>query len=105
MIANPMKQHCGLPWEPDDFKDLVYGDFFDKQERPYVWCKQEDKLLAAFNDGLDDYNVTYPSVMNLVFFKDARLHLARTARVIRQPRGNALLVGVSGVGLVMAIAR
>merc|ERR1740138_664037 len=38
------------------------------------------------------------SKMNLVFFKDAQSHLARAARVVRQPRGNALLVGVSGVG-------
>merc|ERR1719482_1509864 len=55
-------------------------------------------MLKAMNEALEEYNTVNASKMNLVFFKDARDHLARVARIIRQPRGNALLVGVSGVG-------
>ena len=36
--------------------------------------------------------------MDLVIFRDALLHITRVCRVIAQPRGNALLIGVGGSG-------
>ena len=46
---------------------------------------------------LDNYNVANKA-MNLVLFDDCLEHLVRVHRLMRLPRGNALLVGVGGSG-------
>eukprot|EP00033_Pygsuia_biforma_P005625 GCRY01006214.1.p1 GENE.GCRY01006214.1~~GCRY01006214.1.p1 ORF type:complete len:1920 (-),score=585.98 GCRY01006214.1:315-5459(-) len=56
-------------------------------------------LKSFVEDRLDEYNSEPGHVpMNLVLFKDALLHVTRIHRILRQPRGNVLLIGVGGSG-------
>ena len=54
-------------------------------------------LIPKLDEALEMYNQDN-SRMNLVFFSDCIQHLTRIARVLRQQRGNSLLVGVGGSG-------
>ena len=56
------------------------------------------QMQKAIQEFLDDYNTVNTSQMNLVLFMDAIRHLCRISRIIRQPLGNALLLGVGGSG-------
>lgn len=47
---------------------------------------------------LEDYDNSTTSPMKLVLFNYAMNHICRITRIIRQPRGNALLLGMGGSG-------
>jgi dynein heavy chain len=98
LLSKKVSEHVGKHLSVDSFKDTIYGDFFDRDTKAYIKAESEDQCVGLFNEWLEDYNVTYPTKMNIVFFRDACFHLARACRTVRQPRGNLLLVGVSGVG-------
>jgi len=55
-------------------------------------------MLRMLTEYLEDYNQITTTQMHLVLFIDAVKHLCRICRVIRQPLGNGLLLGVGGSG-------
>ena len=55
-------------------------------------------LGKIMDEYLDDYNQITTKPMSLVLFESAVEHIARISRVINQPYGNCLLVGVGGSG-------
>ena len=62
---------------------------------PYEPATDIPALKTFLTEKLEDYGMEPGcSAMDLVLFKDALLHLCRISRVLAQPRGNALLVGV-----------
>ncbi|WZN65433.1 heavy chain of dynein [Chloropicon roscoffensis] len=64
----------------------------------YEEVLQRQKLLQVIDESLGDYNAQHKSKMNLVMFSYAAEHIARISRIIQQPYGNALLVGMGGSG-------
>ncbi|KAJ7377616.1 Dynein heavy chain 6, axonemal [Desmophyllum pertusum] len=81
---------------------ILFGDFMkmgaDPTDRIYEELADITKVKSLLTDYLDDYNMNSSKEMKLVFFMDAIEHVSRIARMVRQPRGNALLVGVGGTG-------
>ncbi|KAM6949562.1 LOW QUALITY PROTEIN: dynein axonemal heavy chain 2 [Aplochiton taeniatus] len=76
----------------------IFGDFL-KEPRVYEDLVDLKTLKTFMETQLEDYNMT-PGVvsMSLVLFRDAIEHITRVVRVISQPRGNMLLVGIGGSG-------
>ncbi|GCB81694.1 hypothetical protein scyTo_0022552, partial [Scyliorhinus torazame] len=74
------------------FGDFIRGDVYED-------LTNFKALKAYMEHQLAEYNAT-PGVvsMSLVLFKDAIEHVTRIVRVISQPRGNMLLVGIGGSG-------
>ncbi|KAL6262835.1 hypothetical protein P5V15_005625, partial [Pogonomyrmex californicus] len=76
----------------------VFGSFMN------AWDIYEDltdigAVRRYMEEQMDEYNVS-PGVvrLDLVLFRDAIEHICRIVRVISQPRGNILLIGIGGSG-------
>jgi dynein heavy chain len=66
--------------------------------RKYAELPEMNKVKHVMDEALDDYNQTNTTKMRLVLFNDAMEHATKISRIIRQPMGNALLLGVGGSG-------
>nr|XP_046259789.1 dynein axonemal heavy chain 6 isoform X2 [Scatophagus argus] len=104
IVCEMANKYFSISLEPSYFvtQPLIFGDFIkvgaEKEDRLYEDLTDMDKIQAVLRDYLDDYNMTFSKETKLVFFQDAIEHVSRIARMIRQERGNALLVGVGGTG-------
>ncbi|KYN02640.1 Dynein heavy chain 1, axonemal [Cyphomyrmex costatus] len=74
---------------------VFYSDFCNPVGE-YEEITNIEKIRSILLDFLHSYNDLTTSPMQLVFFEDAINHICRITRILRQPRGNALLLGMSG---------
>eukprot|EP00947_MAST-08B_sp_MAST-8B-sp1_P002409 g2409.t1 len=79
---------------------LFFGDYMVPGADPRIYEEVDDhgKLVAMIEEYLVDYNAETKTPMNLVMFLDAIEHVSRISRILRQPQGNALCLGVGGSG-------
>lgn len=80
---------------------LLFGDFMNsvsRERRIYEEIIDIDKLKTTLVERLTDFNIVHNKDMHIIFFMDAIEHITRIARILRFERGNALLVGVNGMG-------
>ncbi|KAF4667711.1 Dynein heavy chain 10, axonemal [Perkinsus chesapeaki] len=108
LLAGMVERHFSEYRDEVLKEPLVFGDFKDvvsilEADEPTGEMRLYDdmndwqgvnKILQAV---LELYNLDR-SAMNLVLFVDAMRHLTRVHRILRLPQGNALLVGIGGLG-------
>ncbi|XP_010793818.1 dynein heavy chain 6, axonemal-like [Notothenia coriiceps] len=104
IVSEMAGKYFSINLEPSYFvtQPIIFGDFIkvsaEKEDRLYEDLTDMEKIQTVLQDYLDDYNMTFSKETKLVFFQDAVEHVSRISRMIRQERGNALLVGVGGTG-------
>jgi dynein heavy chain len=83
-------------------KRIIFCDFSqgtDSSPRPYIQVNDIDMFKKKIEIELENYNSDgKKKPLKLVMFLDACDHVSRISRVLRQPQGNALLLGVGGSG-------
>jgi dynein heavy chain len=83
-------------------KTIIYCDFMGADaysKRNYNLVTDIPAFIKRINQRLEEYNEDgKKKKLKLVMFLDACGHVSRICRILRQPQGNALLLGVGGSG-------
>ncbi|KAM4563453.1 dynein axonemal heavy chain 12 isoform 1-T1 [Odontesthes bonariensis] len=99
-VFDHLKQGSKLVEE--DIRNLLFGDYMnpdlEDDERLYAEVPSMKTFAEVVESCLEEYNQMHKNQMNLVIFRYVLEHLSRISRVLKQPGGNALLVGVGGSG-------
>lgn len=86
---------------------IIFGDYADcigritgqstEDARLYQDMESYKRIRSIFDEALETYNLDNKP-MTLVLFEMALEHLSRILRIIKNPLGHALLIGVGGSG-------
>ncbi|KAJ1501281.1 Dynein heavy chain 1, axonemal [Coelomomyces lativittatus] len=101
LLKKTMKSQLNCDWEEVvETIPILFGDYTIPGADPklYVQVKDLKKMVTLTEEYLEDYNTQVNKPMKLVMFLDAIEHVSRICRILRQPKGHALLLGVGGSG-------
>ena len=98
ILRDVMKQKLGIANADTYLKEtIIFTQFANSAVGAYLPVTSVDSLRKVVDGKLNDYNETF-AMMDLVLFQQAAEHIARIARIISSPGGNAMLIGVGGSG-------
>lgn len=76
---------------------LIYTNFANSNTGAYLPITDVAQLKRVVDSKLEEYNENN-AIMDLVLFEQAAEHITRIARIVANPGGNAMLIGVGGSG-------
>ncbi|XP_043943753.1 dynein axonemal heavy chain 3-like [Protopterus annectens] len=93
----------GREVQEDDMRNLFFGDYMtvktnEKAYKAYNEISDMNALKMAIECYLDEFNTASKAPMDLVMFQFAIEHISRISRILKQPSGHALLIGIGGSG-------
>ena len=77
---------------------LIFGDFMKDDGAEYEVMASMPGIIDRMTTSLEDHNAISKAPMDLVLFPFAAEHVCRILRIVKQPFGNVLSVGVGGSG-------
>ena len=98
MIKDMLSKHLDADWEVDDFANLKFGDYLNREEKEYQKVADTHVFHELLVEYLEEYNMNFPTQMHLVFFRDAIAHISRIARCCASRAATRCFVGVGGSG-------
>jgi len=93
-----MKGEKGLNFDVFLEEPNIHTNFASSNDASlYLPMRDVEQLKTVLDNKLTEYNESN-SIMDLVLFDAALFHISRIARIIQNPSGNCMLIGVGGSG-------
>lgn len=98
LLREVMKKQLAIANQDEYLQQcIIYTNFASSATGSYLPCGTIEALKKVVDMKLMEYNESN-AMMDLVLFEQAAEHITRISRIISNPGGNAMLIGVGGSG-------